>query len=58
MVDPFTYYLSGTWMPRNQGAEKRMMWFLNVHLERLTIQQVINEATGRILRLKAPLTDN
>lgn len=58
MVYPFTYNLFGTWMPRNQGAEKRMMWFLNGYLERLAIQQILNEAIGGSPRLKAPLPDS
>lgn len=58
MVYPFTDYLFGTWMPRNQGAEKRMMWFLNDHLERLAIQQILNEAIGGTPCLKTPLPDS
>ena len=46
MIYSFTNLLCGTWMAGNQGSEKRMMWFLDCHLEGLTIQQVINEATG------------
>ena len=58
MVDPFTDYLFGTWMPRNQGAEKRMMWFLNGHLEGLAIQQILKEAIGGVPCLKTPLPDS
>jgi len=58
MIYPFTNFFFGTWMHGKQGYEKRMMWFLDCHLERLIIQQVINEATGGIQCLKTPLPDS
>ena len=58
MIYSFTNLLCGTWMPVNQGSEKRMMWFLDCHIERLTIQQVIKKATGGISCLKTHLPDS
>ena len=58
MVDPFAYYLFGMWMPRNQGAEKRMIWFLKGHLKRLAIQQIPHEAIGGIPCPENPLPDS
>ena len=31
MVDRFTYYIFGTWMPRNQGAEKSRPLYSESH---------------------------
>jgi hypothetical protein len=58
MTYPFAYYLFDTWMPRNQGAEKRMMRFLNDRLERLVVQQILKEAIGGTPCLKSPLPDS
>ena len=58
MIYPFTNLLFGTWMPGNQGCEKRMMGFLDCHFERLAIQQILNEAIGGISCLKTPLPDS
>jgi hypothetical protein len=58
MIYSFANLLFGTWMPGNQVCEKRMMGFLDCHLERLAIQQILNEATGGISCLKTPLPDS
>ena len=58
MIYTFTNFLFGTWMHGEQGSEKGVMRFSDCHLERLTIQQVLNEALGGLPCLKTPLPDN
>jgi hypothetical protein len=58
MIHFFTNLLFGTWMHGKQGCEKRMMWFLDWHLERLAIQQILNEAIGGFSCLKTHLPDS
>lgn len=58
MIYPFTNFLFGTWMLGNHGCEKRMMGFLDCHLEWLAIQQILNEAIGGISCLKTHLPDS
>jgi len=57
MIYPFTNLLFGIWVHGNQRPEKGMMRFWDCHLERLTIQQIINEMTGVTPRRKSPLPD-
>jgi hypothetical protein len=58
MIYPFTNCLFGAWVHGKQGSEKRMMWFLDCYLERLAVQQILNEAVGGLPCLKAPRSDS
>jgi hypothetical protein len=57
MIYPFTNFLFGVWVHGKQSSEKRMMWFLDCQLERLAVQQILNEAIRCLPCLKNLLAD-
>jgi hypothetical protein len=58
MIYPFANFLFGAWVHGKQRSEKRMMWFLDCYLERLAVQQILNEAIGGLPCVKVPRSDS